>query len=363
MLGELITAGAGLANALMGGGDTSTKQKGKSITKSSSKTRTRSALGQMVRQAEKHGFNPLTVLQSGGLSAYATTSNVGYSHTKSSSHGSSSSGSPFGQALSAVAPLAAMVSSGGTNPSGAGAAGQQAQAEAWQNAPAATPYGDPATQKANEYKLVMQQLGGSDQPNGQTYDGKTPEIPASSLYRALPMLSYTSNDPASYFPDLGMTTKGYGWKEPEFKGADVVSPLPKFLTDRGYTLPKGIQPASAVEEYFGESEALQQIAGMLNAGALVYHNRDLVARDIGQVKDYVVDEAKAELIHGSDVPLLRYEDRTNPKNSFDIFPSPNYIATETQQALKRIAPDPALSDAAGSATRRRQYMEMQGVSW
>lgn len=362
MLGELLTAGAGIANALFGG-DSSSRQKGKAKTKSQSVTRTKSHLGQMVKQAEKYGFNPLTVLQAGGLSAYATTANVGKSNTKSSSHGSASSGSPFGQALSAVAPLAAMVSSGGTNPSGAGAAGQQAQADAWKNAPAATPYGDPATQKANEYKLVMQQLGDNNKPNAQTYDGKTPEVPSSSMYRALPMLSYTSNDPSTYFPDLGMTTKGYGWKEPEFKGADVVSPLPKFLTDRGYTLPKGIQPASAVEEYFGESEALQQLAGVLNAGALVYHNRDLIARDTGQVKDYVVDEAKAELIRGADTPLLRYEDRTNPKNSFDIFPSPNYIATETQQALKRIAPDPALSDAAGSATRRRQYMEMQGVSW
>lgn len=378
MLGALIGAGASLLGGLLGGESSQrTKEKTKAKTKSSSSTTTRSHLGQMVRAAEKNGFNPLTVLQSGGLSAYSTSQNTGFSVTKSKSKGkgASSSSAPFGQAIAGV---------GQAIGSAVGAAEQgSTQAatarDAWAGLRSPTPYGDPYVSRGAQYDLALQQLGGGG-ANMVTQGGGNPQVPSSSVAtQTVPMLSLstdpnkvtpsTFNNPLSFLDQYspGGVPQGVGWSDPKVEQNEVMNFQPKVLTDRGYRIPTWVAPASAIEEWFGENETIQGIAGMINAGAYVYHNRDLVKRDAALVGQSVADQAKAEFNKAMEDPLLSYrklDDNGNVVSTTELFPSPNYIAVETQKALKRISPDPALAASAGAATRARQYMELNtGVTW
>lgn len=371
MLGEIIGAVGSIVGGLAGG-DTSTNSREKSKTRSKSSTTTRSHLGQMVRQAEKHGFNPLTVLQSGGLSAYATSQNKGFSNTRSRSHGSSSSSAPFGQAIAGAAQAI-----GGAVAQSEGTQAASTARDAWLGMRSPTPYGDPIINRQNDMSLVMQQLGGNSGANAVTPSGGNPQIPTSSVqYQGVPSLSL-STDPNKVTPSTfnfdflnpyapGGAPKGVGWLDAKVEQNEVLNWQPKPLTDRGYRIPGWVAPASAWEEWFGESELLQQGAALINMGAYAWHNRDLIKRDTGLIGQSVAEQAKSEFNTMMDEPLLSqttYDDKGNKVGTLDLFPSPNYIASETQSALKRIAPDPALAAASGEATRRRQYMEMQGVTW
>lgn len=198
MIGALIGAGASLLGGLIGG-EESSKSKNKSRTVARSTNRLR--LGALVRSAEKNGFNPLTLLRAGGLSAFTDTKSI--SNTKSKTSGTSSSTSPLGAGIAAAG---SAIGGAIDQPN------QQAAsaADAWQGMRTVSP-----TNARAEMDLLNQQLG--EQRYGAV--GTQPRVPVSSTVSAKPALAAD--------PSGGLDLNKSGWITPTYEAPTVTNPMPK----------------------------------------------------------------------------------------------------------------------------------------
>lgn len=184
MLGPLIGAVGSVVGGLIGSQPSRQRSRSRSTSTggSTSRSTNRAHLGELVRQAEKHGFNPLTLLRAGGLSAYSTTKTTGTSWGKSFTKGKGSATSP--------APLGAGIAQAAQTIGGAIAEGPSAQSgaarDAWQAGNGA----------AAEMDLVNRQLadvrpgtiGGQPQHrSSQVYSKDKPAL-ASTDYDGRPMV-------------------------------------------------------------------------------------------------------------------------------------------------------------------------------
>lgn len=186
-LGPLITGGAAIFSSLFGGdsqSNTRTKEKTKTKSQSVSASRTRSNLGQMVRQAEKYGFNPLTVLRAGGLGAYSSSMSETQARSKSNSKGKNITSSSSG------APLAAGIAAAGQAVGNALTNTQTPEANTASNAFNA-PAGEFAVNPQAEHDLVMRQLAGSNWDQGGASLGGVPTLPSSNEVGGGAELRYT----------------------------------------------------------------------------------------------------------------------------------------------------------------------------
>lgn len=162
MLGAVIGAVGSIAGGLLGSKPTRQKNRSKSTTSGTtvSKTKTRAHLGQMVAAAERHGFNPLTVLRAGGLAAYSATKGTTTASSQSftKGKGTATNPAPLGAGIAAAAN-----SIGGAMDQGPSQA-SQAASDAWKG--------------LREPSLVDQQLAhaSSPVPVSRTFTQKTPQL-------------------------------------------------------------------------------------------------------------------------------------------------------------------------------------------
>lgn len=237
MLGSLIGAAGSVLGGLLGGEE---KTKGKNKTWTSSATRSKVHLKQLVSEAEKAGFNPLTILRAGGLSAYTDTFSKSFS--KSKTKGSSSSSTPLGAGIAAAANTLGGAIENMSSPA-AGAA------QAWNAPPASLP----AAQA--EYNMVKRAL--SDVQPGTL--GTQPRLPASSTWEAkTPALS-------------GAATDGSGGQsmQPTFEAPTITNPWPRGW---GVQVNPGGVDAEAFETHFGDNEITSMIGTVVVAGNDLWHN-------------------------------------------------------------------------------------------
>lgn len=237
MLGSLIGAAGSVLGGLLGGEE---KTKGRNKTWTNSATRSKVHLRQLVSDAEKAGFNPLTILRAGGLSAYTDTFSKSFSRSKTK--GSSSSSSPMGAGIAAAANTLGGAIENMSSPA-AGAA------QAWNAPPASLP----AAQA--EYDMVKRAL--RDVPPGTL--GTQPRLPASSTWEAkTPALS-------------GAVTDGSGGQpmQPTFEAPTVTNP---FHPSLGVWVDPAAPDAEAFSTRYGDSEIFSTIGGVLTAGTDIWHN-------------------------------------------------------------------------------------------
>lgn len=228
MLGALIGAVGSIAGGLLGSQPAKNKHRSRSTTSgvTASKTKTRAHLGQMVAAAERHGFNPLTVLRAGGLAAYSatkgTTTSASQSFTKGK--GSSSSPAPLGAGIAAAAN-----SIGGAMDQGPSQA-SQAASDAWKG--------------LREPSLVDQQLAhtSSPVPVSRTFTQKTPQL---------------TGVPGASGESL----------QPTFEAGTVTNPYP---VGSGVSVHPQVKDAAAAEERYGD--ILSNVFGVGNLIADGYHN-------------------------------------------------------------------------------------------
>lgn len=90
MLGAIIGAVGSIVGSMIGG-SSKEKTKGQTWSRSVNRTSHDVHLKQLVRESRKAGFNPMTILNAGGLSAYSTTTSRGDSYTRSKGSTSGSS--------------------------------------------------------------------------------------------------------------------------------------------------------------------------------------------------------------------------------------------------------------------------------
>lgn len=239
MLGAILGGLASIVGGAMGGDTTtSTREKTRSRTRQKAQTVTKSNLGQLVRQAEKHGFNPATILSAGGLGAFSKSSTSGNTWSNSMTRGKnvSSSGGPLGAGIAAAGQsIGNAFSLGSANtPDGVGAAGT-----AWQD------YGahgtDPIAAKAVETDLINAQLSASPGVNATSVDGGNPMLPGSSTWwQATP----------------------WGGKTPKFEEGSITHPWPK---GSGMTIDAGRQDADVASKRYDEAGGI--VAGVSNYAA------------------------------------------------------------------------------------------------
>lgn len=168
-IGPIITGVGSIIGGLMGGEEktnTRSKQRTKSHSSSTSNSRTTGHLGQMVRAAERNGFNPLTLLRAGGLASYSSTSTSSFgkslTNSKGKNSGSSSSTAPLAAGIAgAAAAIGGAVSEGSQQAAGA--------ANAWQ---AGQPVG-----AQSEYDMLQGALN-NVQPGAV---GTQPRVPVSQV--------------------------------------------------------------------------------------------------------------------------------------------------------------------------------------
>lgn len=229
MLGSLIGAAGSVLGGLLGGEE---KTKGKNKTWTNASTRSKVHLTRLVNEAERAGFNPLTILRAGGLSAYTDTFSRSFS--KSKTKGSSSSSSPLGAGIAAAANTLGGAITNANDP----AATAQA---AWQ-APS-------IGAKAAEFDVVQQQLKGVNPGELATQ----PRVPASTTYEAKK-------------PALGGYSSGQdgGAMQPTFEAPTVTNPFPKSW---GVKVDPSVPDAQAFEDRYGGSEIAEMIGGLTVAGA------------------------------------------------------------------------------------------------
>lgn len=239
MLGAIIGGLASIVGGAMGGDTTtSTREKTRSRTRQQAQTVTKANLGQLVRQAEKHGFNPATILSAGGLGAFSKSSTSGNTWSNSMTRGKnvSSSGGPLGAGIAAAGQsIGNAFSLGSANtPDGVGAAGT-----AWQD------YGvagtDPIAAKSVETDLINAQLNSNPGVNATSADGGNPMLPGSSTWwQATP----------------------WGGKTPKFEEGSITHPWPK---GSGMTIDAGRQDADVASKRYDEAGGV--MAGISNYAA------------------------------------------------------------------------------------------------
>lgn len=312
MLGALIGGVGSILGGLLGG-DTSqrTKEKTKSKTRSASVSQSTANLGRLVRASERAGFNPLTVLRAGGLSAYSTVANEGMSRSKTNSKGKNMT--------SSSAPLGAGIAGAFQSIGGAVSSAEQAgagTASAWQG-PAGAPGYDPVTARQREYDLVQAQLGGSNGPGAVSEDGGPIMIPASTTYKA--------DKPA-----LGSQDGSDGSSmKPTFENPTVTNPWP---SKSGMKVDPTIPDVEHFETRYGEGElSPATIAGWGTLAADVYNSLPTWKQSVDQfnkdLNTVVVD------------PYKRMIDKVDTKN-WDVIG--NMVPVETQKAVKEMQAVPRL---------------------
>lgn len=174
---DLVTAGLSAGSALFGGETKGrTKEKTKTKTRQQASTNTRSHLGVMVKQAEKYGFNPLTVLSAGGLGAFSESTTEGKTKTKSKMKGKNvqSSNAGIGPAIAAAVPaIGNALSLGSDAPSPSGMS-------PWYDYGASG--SSPIDTKLAEYDLINAQLRSNPGYNATGADGDAVYTPGSALW-------------------------------------------------------------------------------------------------------------------------------------------------------------------------------------
>lgn len=308
MLGALIGATGSILGGLLGG---ETSQRTREKTKSKSRTRSTSTsdanLGRLVRDAERNGFNPLTVLRSGGLSAYSTVNNSGYSVTKSNSRGknNSSSSAPLGAGIAGAFQTigGAMADSGPSPESGAAA-------DAWQGLRYAN---DPVAAKSQEFDLVQAQLRDA-RVGAVSEDGGNPTVPASSTY-------YTRT------PALKMSGGSDGGSmQPTFEAPTVTNPWP---TRSGIKVNPNVPDVSAFEERYGESEIMSTIAGAGTLAGDIYNSLPTWKQSVADLQKDI-----------DTVVVSPYRDLIARGNQWDVLP--NVLESVTQDDVKKLQLRPSL---------------------
>ena len=210
MLGSLLGGVGSILGGLLGGSESSSGKK-KSVTRSRSTTKHTVRLGQLVKQAERAGFNPLTVLNAGGLAAFTKTHTVGLSKTKEKFSGTSQSSSPGAAVAGALNAVGGMMQPEG-NALSENAAG------AWQ-----APTGQPAG--ADELALVNAQLSSAE---------PILRPPVSSTFKAQPQLGGGSDGTPM---------------QPTFEAPTVTNPFPK---DSGIKVDPTVPDAEMWQTRYGE---------------------------------------------------------------------------------------------------------------
>lgn len=244
MLGSLIGAAGSLIGGLLGG-ESSEKGKSHTRTRTRSTTKHRVRLGELVRSAERAGFNPLTVLNAGGLAGFTETRNNSFSNQKTKSSSSSSSGSALGAGIAG-----ALNAVGGAMDTGASRMAESS-ADAW----AGLRTVDNSAARAAEYDLLNAQLGATRY--GEL--GTQPRLPVSTTYDAKPALSANG----------GLDMAKGGWIDPTFEAPTVTNPFPKVW---GASVNPNVPDASAYEERYGGSEIAEMASGAIVGGADLMHN-------------------------------------------------------------------------------------------
>lgn len=230
MFGSILGGIASVLGGLVGGEESSNS---KSKTKTKSVTKNSVHLAQMVRQAERAGFNPLTILRAGGLSAFTNTTSI--TNSKSKSSGSSSSSSPLGQG---IANLGGAI--GGAIDSGPSAVALNA-ASAWQGAPAAANNANQAEYDALQAQLQKVQPGAL---------GTQPRVPVSNVVKV--------SDPA-------LAVQNVEKLPTVVKNPEMVNPLPN-----GIVMPNNLASADDWETMFGEPGGY--VGGVYNAAKTIEAN-------------------------------------------------------------------------------------------
>lgn len=307
MLGALIGAAGSLLGGLLGGNTSQrTREKSKSKTRSASVSTNRAHLGQLVRAAERNGFNPLTVLRSGGLSAYSTTQNSGYSISKGTSRGrnNTSSSAPLGAAIAGAAQ-----SIGGAMGDIGPSRESASAADAW----AGLRYpNDPVTAKSQEYDLVQAQLRDAS-PGAVTAEGGNIRLPASSTYKSTPALKLSGGNDG-------------GSLQPTFEQPTVTNPWP---LDAGMKVNPRVPDVSAWEERYGESEIMSTIAGAGTLASDIYNSLPSW------------DKSVADLQKDIDTVIVSpYKNLIERGNQWDVIP--NVLESVTQEDVKRLQATPPL---------------------
>lgn len=311
MLGSLIGGIGSIVGGLLGGDSSQrTKEKSKSKVRSKSTSRSTGNLGRMVRAAERNGFNPLTLLRAGGLSAYSTVTNDSYSVTKSKSKGknNTSSSAPLGAGIAG-----AFQSVGSAISEAAGSQQAQSAADAWQGLRTVS---NPGYNKALEYDLIQAQLGGISSPGGVTADGGNPRYPASST-------SYTAK------PMLGLSGDGSDGRSriPTYEQPTVTNPFP---SGWGIKVDPTVPDAAAWEERYGGSELAETAAGVIVGASDVAANWD----------------ASVNHLVSHDWPAIkkRMSELTLPApQGWDVLP--NVLESVTQKDVERLQGYPPLAYA------------------
>lgn len=189
MIGPIIGAVGSILGGALGG---RTKQKGRSRSTSSSvstsHSRNKVRLGQMVAAAERHGFNPLTFLRSGGLAAFTDTTTTSASKGKSfsKSKGGSQSSAPLGAGIAQAAQIIGGAVENGPSP----------QSGATRDAWAAGPVGAKAEMDLVNSQLAQVKPGAfGDQPQhraSQVYKKDKPAL-GQEVYDGSPMVPEKEN--------------------------------------------------------------------------------------------------------------------------------------------------------------------------
>lgn len=242
MLGSLIGGVGSLIGGLIGG-NSSEKGKSKSRTKTNSTSRTQNKLrlGALVRTAERNGFNPLTLLRSGGLAAFtdSTTKGSSTSFSKTKSKGSSSSSAPLGAGIAGAANIF-----GGAVDSGPSQESASAR-DAWSGLRVP----DAGVNPAAEMNLINAQLRGVDYGTL----GTQPRHAVQSSVSKTPELAFENYTGLSLTPDVEKGT--------------VTNPYP---THSNAAIDKRWIDADAWEKRYSDPGGWA--AGVLNAGADGYFN-------------------------------------------------------------------------------------------
>lgn len=249
MLGEIIGAVGSILGGAMGG-DSSTKSKEHTRSKTTSSSVNKSNLSQLVAQAEKNGFNPLTVLRAGGLSTFSRSSGISRTNSKSKGSSSSSSSAPLGAAIAGAAQsIGGAISAGGSPESGPGVNYR----DAW--AGNLDPVAAAQSARDQETDLVAQQLRSTNDPGAYGVDNRLPA--RQSTYNPKPALGVGPEGLDEYI------------KPSQLKSGDREQT--DFTPTRwGIELPPGQVNASAAEDFAGELGEF--IMGGVNIGQTIGYN-------------------------------------------------------------------------------------------
>lgn len=319
MLGALIGAAGSVLGGLLGGdSSTRTKEKTRAKSQSASVTTTRARLGQLVKEAEKHGFNPLTVLNAGGLGAFSQSGTVSESKTQSKSKGrnASSSSAPLGAAIAG----AAQSIGGAVQQSAQADQSAQNQYDAWNG------LRTPSDSKAAEYDLINAQLP------GYAATGEVPRYPASTTYEAkTPALSSAGGADG-------------GSMKPTYEKPTVTNPYP---ASWGIKVAPNSPDGEMYETRYGDfiGGALGLIPFAQDSGYIARQKWDQYAQPVAD-----------KMIKGVNDEVA----------SWDVLP--NVLESVTMDDVRRVQglPPLSLNANAAEAARRRQYMQMNAAgatSW